>query len=156
MMTWIMKMISRSITTADLTRNTNTMDSTRVDKYLWAIRVFKTRADATEACRGGKVTVNGNEAKPSKEVKTGDTISVRKGSVHYTYKVLSPLDKRQGAKEVAKYAENLTPQSELDKLRAPTETFFIKRDRGAGRPTKKERRQMEELYSSFFWDDENE
>lgn len=149
-------MISRSITTADLTRNTNTMDSTRVDKYLWAIRVFKTRADATEACRGGKVTVNGNEAKPSKEVKTGDTISVRKGSVHYTYKVLSPLDKRQGAKEVAKYAENLTPQSELDKLRAPTETFFIKRDRGAGRPTKKERRQMEELYSSFFWDDENE
>lgn len=156
MMTWIMKMISRSITTADLTRNTNTMDSTRVDKYLWAIRVFKTRADATDACRGGKVTVNGNEAKPSKEVKTGDTVSVRKGSIHYTYKVLSPLDKRQGAKEVAKYAENLTPQSELDKLRAPTETFFIKRDRGAGRPTKKERRQMEELYSSFFWDDENE
>ena len=141
------------IATAGITINTDGMDSTRIDKYLWAIRVFKTRADATEACRGGKVTVNGNEAKPSKEVKIGDTISVRKGSVHYTYKVLSPLDKRQGAKEVEKYVQNLTPQSELDKLRAPTETFFIKRDRGAGRPTKKERRQMDELYSSFFVDD---
>lgn len=142
-----------NIAIADITTNIDTMDSTRIDKYLWSIRVFKTRADATDACRGGKVTVNGNEAKPSKEVKTGDTISVRKGSVHYTYKVLSPLDKRQGAKEVEKYAENLTPQSELDKLKTPTETFFIKRDRGAGRPTKKERRRMDELYSSFFVED---
>ena len=141
--------------TADITINIDVMDATRIDKYLWAIRVFKTRADATDACRGGRVTVNGNEAKPSKEVKTGDTISIRKGSVYYTYKVLSPLDKRQGAKEVEKYAQNLTPQSELDKLRAPAETFFIKRDRGAGRPTKKERRQMDELYSSFFVDDDN-
>jgi ribosome-associated heat shock protein Hsp15 len=88
-------------------------------------------------------------------VKRGDKISIRNGSLYYTYKVLSPLDKRQGAKEVEKYAQNLTPQSELDKLRAPTETFFIKRDRGAGRPTKKERRQMDELYSSFFMDDDN-
>lgn len=126
------------------------MDSTRIDKYLWAIRVYKTRTDATDACKGGKVTVNGIDAKPSKEVKVGDTIEVRKGSVHYTYKVLAALEKRQGAKEVEKYAQNLTPQSELDKLRAPVETFFIQRDRGAGRPTKKERRQMDGLYSSFF------
>ena len=91
--------------TADITINIDVMDATRIDKYLWAIRVFKTRADATDACRGGRVTVNGNEAKPSKEVKTGDTISIRKGSVYYTYKVLSPLDKRQGAKEVEKYAQ---------------------------------------------------
>jgi Ribosome-associated heat shock protein implicated in the recycling of the 50S subunit (S4 paralog) len=126
------------------------MDSTRIDKYLWAIRVYKTRTDATDACKGGKVTVNGIDAKPSKEVKVGDTIEVRKGSVHYTYKVLAALEKRQGAKEVEKYAQNLTPQSELSKLHAPVETFFIQRDRGAGRPTKKERRQMDDLYSSFF------
>ena len=126
-------------------------DSTRIDKFLWSIRVFKTRADATEACKGGKVTVNGQDAKPSKEVKSGDTISVRKGAIHYTYKVLLPIEKRQGAKEVDKYAQNLTPESELKKMNAPVETFFVKRDRGAGRPTKKERREMDDLYTTL-WD----
>jgi ribosome-associated heat shock protein Hsp15 len=126
-------------------------DSTRIDKFLWSIRVFKTRADATEACKGGKVTVNGQDAKPSKEVKGGDVISVRKGAIHYTYKVLLPIEKRQGAKEVEKYAQNLTPESEMKKMNAPVETFFVKRDRGAGRPTKKERREMDVLYDSL-WD----
>ena len=126
-------------------------DSTRIDKFLWSIRVFKTRADATEACKGGKVTVNGQDAKPSKEVKGGDVISVRKGAIHYTYKVLLPIEKRQGAKEVEKYTQNLTPESELKKMNAPVETFFVKRDRGAGRPTKKERREMDDLYTSL-WD----
>ncbi|MBO7371106.1 MAG: RNA-binding S4 domain-containing protein [Bacteroidales bacterium] len=126
-------------------------DSTRIDKFLWSIRVFKTRADATEACKGGKVTVNGQDAKPSKEVKGGDVISVRKGAIHYTYKVLLPIEKRQGAKEVEKYAQNLTPESELKKMNAPVETFFVKRDRGAGRPTKKERREMDVLYDTL-WD----
>ena len=126
-------------------------DSTRIDKFLWSIRVFKTRADATEACKGGKVTVNGQDAKPSKEVKGGDVVSVRKGAIHYTYKVLLPIEKRQGAKEVEKYAQNLTPESELKKINAPVETFFVKRDRGAGRPTKKERREMDGLYDSL-WD----
>jgi len=121
-------------------------ESVRVDKYLWSIRALKTRSDATDACNGNKITVNGNSVKPSKDVKAGDVIVVRKGIVHYTYRVISPIDKRQGAKEVAKYAENLTPQSELDKLRAPVETFFVKRDRGSGRPTKKERRQIDDLY----------
>jgi ribosome-associated heat shock protein Hsp15 len=121
-------------------------ESVRVDKYLWSIRAFKTRSDTTDACNGNKITVNGNSVKPSKDVKAGDVIVVRKGIVHYTYRVISPIDKRQGAKEVAKYAENLTPQSELDKLRAPVETFFVKRDRGSGRPTKKERRQIDDLY----------
>ncbi|MDD2595310.1 MAG: RNA-binding S4 domain-containing protein [Bacteroidales bacterium] len=125
------------------------MDSTRIDKFLWAIRVYKTRTEATDACKGGRITVNGADVKASREVKAGDVISVRKGAVHYSYKVLAPIDKRQGAKEVEKYAQNLTPQSELDKLKAPVETFFLKRDRGAGRPTKKDRRQMEQLYSSF-------
>ena len=126
------------------------MDSVRIDKYLWAIRVFKTRTESTEACKGSKVTVDGADVKPSREVKAGETIQVRKGSVFYKYKVLAPLEKRVGAKDVPRFAENLTPQSELDKLHAPVETFFIRRDRGAGRPTKKERREMDTLYESFF------
>ncbi len=124
-------------------------DSTRLDKYLWSIRVFKTRSEATDACRGGKVTVGGQDAKPSREVKAGDMIQVRKGPVLYTYKVLQPIDRRQGAALVAQYAENLTPESELGKLHAPHESFFVVRDRGAGRPTKKERRQMDTLYSAL-------
>ena len=83
-------------------------------------------------------------------------ICVRKGPVLYTYKVLAPLEKRVGAKDVAAYAENLTPQSELDKLHAPVETFFIRRDRGTGRPTKKERRDMDSLYGSFFVDESDD
>ena len=132
------------------------MDSVRIDKFLWAIRVYKTRTDATDACKGNKVTVNGADVKPSREVKAGDRIDVRKGSVQFSYQVLAPLEKRVGAKDVARYAENLTPQSELDKLHAPVETFFIRRDRGTGRPTKKERRDMESLYDSFFVDESGE
>ena len=126
------------------------MDAVRIDKYLWAIRAYKTRTDATDACKGSKVTVNGPDVKPAREVKAGDVITVRKGPILYTYKVLAPLEKRVGAKDVPRFAENLTPQSELDKLHAPVETFFIRRDRGTGRPTKKERRDMESLYDSFF------
>ncbi len=128
------------------------MDELRIDKYLWSIRVYKTRTDATDACKGGKVRVNGSDIKPSKGVKVGDMITARKGAVVYTYKVLELIDKRQGAKLVPRYAENLTPQEELDKLRAPVETFFLKRDRGAGRPTKKDRRQMEDLWSNLSFD----
>ena len=128
------------------------MDELRIDKYLWAIRVYKTRTDATDACKGGKVRVNGNDIKPSRDVKVGDVIVVRKGAVTYTYKVLALIDKRQGAALVPNYAENLTPQEELDKLRAPVETFFLKRDRGAGRPTKKDRRQMEALWDDLSFD----
>lgn len=126
---------------------------TRIDKYLWAIRVFKTRTDATDACKGGKIRINGADAKPSKAVKPGDVITVRKGAVTYTYKVLVPIDKRQGARLVPQFAENMTPQEELAKLKAPVETFFLKRDRGAGRPTKKDRRQMESLWDSLSFDD---
>ena len=128
------------------------MEELRIDKYLWSIRVYKTRTDATDACKGGKVRVNGADIKPSKGVKVGDVITARKGAVVYTYKVLELIDKRQGAKLVPRYAENLTPQEELDKLRAPVETFFLKRDRGAGRPTKKDRRQMEDLWSNLSFD----
>lgn len=132
------------------------MDAVRIDKFLWSIRVYKTRTDATDACKGNKITVNGQGVKPSREVKAGDLIEVRKGSVLYKFKVLAPLEKRVGAKDVPTYAENLTPESELAKLRAPVETFFIQRDRGAGRPTKKDRREMDSLYESFFVGDEDD
>ena len=125
------------------------MMEVRIDKYLWAIRVFKTRTEATEACNGGKVKIAGVNAKPSKNVSSGDIITVRKGTVNFEYRVIQPLEKRVGAKLVPDYAENLTPQEELDKMRAPVETFFVARDRGAGRPTKKDRREIEQLWDSL-------
>lgn len=128
------------------------MTEVRIDKYLWSIRVFKTRSEATDACKGGKIRLNGADTKPSKMVKVGDTIVARKGAVTYTYKVLDLIDKRQGPKLVPNYAENLTSPEELAKLRAPVETFFLKRDRGAGRPTKKDRRQMEALWDDLSFD----
>ena len=91
-------------------------DSVRIDKYIWAIRLFKTRSEATEACNGNKVQLNGAPVKPSKAVKAGDTISVRKGVALFTYKVLQPAEQRMGAALVPNFAENLTPQEELDKL----------------------------------------
>jgi ribosome-associated heat shock protein Hsp15 len=124
-------------------------DETRIDKYLWAIRAFKTRSEATEACKGGKVKVAGVPAKPSRAVQPGDVIQLRKGIVTYTYKVLRPLENRVGAKLVPDYAENLTPESELEKLKAPVESFFVTRDRGSGRPTKKDRREIEQLWDTL-------
>ena len=121
----------------------------RIDKFLWAIRAFKTRTDAADACKGGKVKVAGVNAKPSKEVKEGEIIQVHKGPVIYTYRVVQPTEHRVGASLVPQFAENLTPQEELDKLKAPVETFFVTRERGAGRPTKKDRREMEKLWDAF-------
>ena len=133
------------------------MDDCRIDKYLWAIRAFKTRSDATEACKGGRVKVANANAKPSRAVSAGDVIQVRKGAVTFTYKVLRPLDNRVGAKLVPDYAENLTPESEMQKLRAPVETFFVTRDRGAGRPTKRDRREIEQMWDAIdFSIDERE
>lgn len=125
------------------------MDSIRIDKYLWAIRVYKTRSDATDACNGNKVQINGVNAKASKAVKVGDLISARKGLVVFQYKVLQLAENRMGAALVSDFAENLTPEEELAKMRAPVETFFVKRDRGTGRPTKKERRELDALWDEF-------
>lgn len=123
----------------------------RVDKWLWAVRVFKTRSDAAEACRTGKVTINGTEAKPSKELKEGDILTVKKVPImRYSYKVLGLVERRLPAKDVPTYCLDITPQEELDKLNAPKETFFVVRDRGAGRPTKKERRDMDALWDTFM------
>lgn len=116
----------------------------RIDKYLWSIRVYKTRALATEECKKGRVSINDMSVKPSRSVKAGEIISVRKMPVVYSYRVIEPIQKRVGAKLVAQYAEDITPQEELDKLNQQDD-FFYKRERGTGRPTKKERRDLDRL-----------
>jgi len=121
----------------------------RLDKYLWSVRIYKTRADATEACKAGRIKVNNVDGKASREVRQNDVITVRKANIHFQYKVIEPIDKRQPAKLVELYAKNVTPQEELDKLNAPRETMFMTRDRGTGRPTKKDRRDMDDLLDNL-------
>ena len=127
-------------------------DDIRLDKYLWAVRIFKTRSDAADAIRQNRVLVNDAYAKPSREVKVGDMISVRRERVHYSYKVLNLVSSRQPAKNVPMYCLNCTPQEELDKLNVPHETIFVFRERGMGRPTKKDRRNIDALMDGFFYD----
>ena len=130
------------------------MSDIRLDKYLWAVRVFKTRSDAADAIRQNRVLVNDAYAKPSREVKVGDMISVRRDRVTYSYKVLDLVSSRQPAKNVPMFCLNCTPQEELDKLNAPRETIFVFRDRGTGRPTKKERRDIDALMDGFYLSDD--
>lgn len=127
-----------------------------MDKYLWAVRVFKTRSDAADAIRNNRVLVNDAYAKPSREVKQGDVIAVKKQPVTYQYKVLELVSSRQGAKNVPQYCLNITPQEELDKLTIPRETVFVFRERGTGRPTKKERREIDALMDGFYYDEDEE
>ncbi len=117
--------------------------------------MFKTRSDAADAIRNNRVLVNGAYAKPSREVKQGDIISVKKMPITYQYKVLELVSSRQGAKNVPQYCINITPQEELDKLTVPRETVFVFRERGTGRPTKKERREIDALMDGFYFDDED-
>ena len=126
----------------------------RLDKYLWAVRVFKTRSDAADAIRNNRVLVNGAYAKPSREVKQGDIIAVKRMPITYQYKVLELVSSRQGAKNVPQYCLNITPQEELDKLTVPRETVFVFRERGTGRPTKKERREIDALMEGFYYDED--
>ena len=132
------------------------MSEIRLDKYLWAVRVFKTRSDAADAIRNNRVLVNDAYAKPSREVKVGDRISVRRERVNYSYKVLELVSSRQPAKNVPTYCLNCTPQEELDKLNVPHETIFVFRERGMGRPTKKDRRNIDALMDGFFYDDSDD
>jgi len=116
----------------------------RIDKYLWAVRIYKTRTLATEACKKGRVSVDDMPAKPSRTVTTGDVIEVKKVPVLYSYRILDPIEKRVGAKIVDQFVENITPEDELHKLEMQDD-FFVKRKRGAGRPTKKERRLLDDI-----------
>lgn len=124
-------------------------ETARIDKYLWAIRAYKTRSEAADACKGNKVKVEGVTVKPSRLVKVGEKIEFRKGAIQFTYRVKALIENRVGAKLVPDYAENLTPQSEIDKMKAPVETVFLSRDRGAGRPTKKERRDIDAIWDGL-------
>ncbi len=119
--------------------------ATRIDKYLWAVRIYKTRSLAAEACKKGKVLIEGIPVKPSRIIKKGDIMVVRILPVTYTFKVLDDIDKRVSAKEVIRYCENITPQAELDKLKTDYIIIDFKRNRGSGRPTKKERRMIDKL-----------
>jgi ribosome-associated heat shock protein Hsp15 len=128
----------------------------RLDKYLWSVRIFKTRSDAADAVRNNRVLVNDAYAKPSREVKVGDRITVKRTLVTYTYLVKDLVANRQPAAKVPDFCIDVTPQSELDKLNKPRETIFVFRERGTGRPTKKERREIDALMDSFYYDDEED
>ncbi len=131
------------------------MSDVRIDKYLWAVRIFKTRSDAADAARNNRVLINDAYCKPSREVKVGDIITVKKMPVVYTFRVVELLSSRVGAKLVPEYCQNITPQAELDKLLTPRETIFIVRDRGTGRPTKRDRREIDDLMEDLLYADED-
>ena len=135
----------------------------RIDKWLWCMRVFKTRTIATEACKKGRVTMNGVAIKPSRTIKIGDVIEVRKPPITYPFKVLAISNGRLGAKLVPEYIENLTPKSQYDLLEMSRISGFVDRSKGLGRPTKKEGRELskfrEENYmDNFFldWEDDDD
>ena len=129
----------------------------RIDKWLWAVRVFKTRTIATEAIKTGRVTVGDNPTpvKPSRTIKVGDTVSVRKPPVTYTFRVLALTENRLGAKLVPEYMENITPQSQYDLLEVVKISGFVDRRKGLGRPTKREGRELSKFTESVYddgWD----
>ena len=112
------------------------MSEARIDKWLWAARIFKTRSIASDACKNGRVAVNGVNVKPSRMVKEGDTISVRKPPVTYSFKILKPIEQRVGAKLLPEIYENVTPQDQYELLEMNRISGFVDRARGTGRPTK--------------------
>ena len=123
--------------------------NTRIDKWLWAVRIFKTRAMATEACSGGKVKINETAVKASRKIITGDLIQVRKGVVKHLYCVLKIAEKRMGAKLVPNFLDDITPEEELAKLKSSQKQSIQIREKGQGRPTKRERRMMDQLREKF-------
>lgn len=120
-------------------------NSVRIDKWLWAVRIFKTRSKATSACRNGHVSIDKKNVKASAEVQAGDIIQVKKEQINLQIKVLHILEKRVGARLVPDYLKDLTPQDEYNKKEIARQTNFEYREPGAGRPTKKQRREIERL-----------
>lgn len=123
------------------------MAEARIDKWLWAVRIFKTRTIAADACKKGRISVNGTQVKPSKSVKVGDTVQVRKAPVTYSFKVLQTIENRVGAKLVPDMMENITPQDQYELLEMNRIGGFVSRAAGLGRPTKKDRRDMDDFLS---------
>ena len=132
----------------------------RIDKWLWAARIFKTRSIAANACKNGRVMVGGTTVKPSRIVKVGDTVSVRKPPVTYSFKILQAIEQRVGAKLIPSIYENVTPQSQYELLEMNRISGFIDRQRGTGRPTKKERRSLDTFvdasFEGYFFDDDDD
>ncbi|MEN8119897.1 MAG: RNA-binding S4 domain-containing protein [Bacteroidota bacterium] len=121
------------------------VDSVRIDKFLWAVRIYKTRSQASDACKKGRVLINEYSVKPSREIKLNDVFEVKKNPVIYKYQVKELLTNRVGAKLVENYIEDKTSEEELSKLEIDLKTPYFKRDKGAGRPTKKERRDIDKF-----------
>lgn len=128
----------------------------RVDKWLWAARIFKTRTMASDACKNGRVMIDGIKLKPSRMVKEGDIIQVRKPPVTYSFKILKAIQNRVGAKMVPCVMENVTPQTQLEILEMNKVGGFLIRAKGSGRPTKKERREIDGLDTPEFFADFDE
>lgn len=126
----------------------------RIDKWMWATRIFKTRTIAVEACKKNRVTVNDAPAKPSRMIKVGDVIRVRKPPVTYSFKVLDLTSNRIGAKLVPNFLENITAPEQYELLELQKISGFIDRERGTGRPTKKDRRELDNFVSPTFIDDD--
>lgn len=115
----------------------------RIDKWLWAARIFKTRSLAADACKNGRVTFNGSTIKPSRMIKEGDTVHVRKSPITYSFKVLKAIEQRVGAKLIPEIYENVTDPKQYELLEMSRISGFVDRARGTGRPTKKERRALD-------------
>ena len=113
--------------------------TTRIDKWLWAVRIFKTRALASKACAGGKVKIDSIAVKASRKIQIGNIMQIRKGVVKYMYKVCQISEKRMGAKLVPDFLEDMTPQEEMPKLKSAQKQPIQTREKGQGRPTKRER-----------------
>lgn len=137
------------------------MAEVRVDKYLWAMRIYKTRSIAADACKNGRISMNGVQLKPSRTFKSGDVFNVRKGPITYTYRVLQLTENRLGAKLVPEYMRDETSPQQLELLELARMAGNGGRDRGMGRPTKKDRRDIEVFMSDNYldeieWEEEEE
>lgn len=122
------------------------MDDTRLDKWLWSVRVFKTRAEATAQCRNGRVQINELDAKPGRDVHLGEVVTVRVGIVTRILKVTGIPRSRVGAKLLSNFVTDLTPPTEYERAKQASLEHMLARERGKGRPTKKDRREMGRLF----------
>jgi ribosome-associated heat shock protein Hsp15 len=122
----------------------------RIDKFLWSVRLYKTRSIASDECRKGRIVINNIQVKPSRAVEKNEVIKVKKPPVSYTYRIIEPIENRVGAKLVANFIEDLTPDEEKAKLEISNSGGTIYRDKGTGRPTKKERRLIDRIKDDFI------
>lgn len=129
------------------------MNEVRIDKWLWAVRIFKTRTVASEACKKGRVAIGNVAVKPSRDIRVGEIIEVKKPPVTYSFRVLALADKRMGAPKVSEYMENVTSPEQYELLELNRISGFVDRQRGTGRPTKKDRRDLDMFSDSFDFDE---